>query len=163
MGGNIIINREQVTSFLHHLHTKEFLFADEFRIQAYIDPASEVSSYFISLNRGYVNTIIEGFILLLERLEYIEEEWEWDKTLVKHNRINVLYKAVYYVMKNGLFEEISGTTAVKKINEMNADIELEHEIANDSNNVVIFDDWNLFQLLGHNEEIVYLYIWYTTA
>lgn len=159
----MIINREQVTSFLSHLHTKEFLFADEFRIQAYIEPASEVASYLISLDRRYVNTIMEGFLLLLERLEYIEEEWEWDKTLVEQNRISVLYKAVYYVVKNGLFAEISRQSAVEKINQMNTDIECEHEITGDSSNVVIFDDWNLFQLLGSNQDNVYLYIWYTTA
>ncbi|MBN3527360.1 hypothetical protein [Paenibacillus apiarius] len=159
----MIINREQVTSFLSHLHTKEFLFADEFRIQAYIEPASEVASYLISLDRRYVNTIMEGFLLLLERLEYIEEEWEWDKTLVEQNRISVLYKAVYYVVKNGLFAEISRQSAVEKINQMNTDIECEHEITDDSSNVVIFDDWNLFQLLGSNQDNVYLYIWYTTA
>ncbi|MCY9517871.1 hypothetical protein [Paenibacillus apiarius] len=159
----MIINREQVTSFLSHLHTKEFLFADEFRIQAYIEPASEVASYLISLDRRYVNTIMEGFLLLLERLEYIEEEWEWDKTLVEQNRISVLYKAVYYVVKNGLFAEISRQSAVEKINQMNTDIECEREITDDSSNVVIFDDWNLFQLLGSNQDNVYLYIWYTTA
>ncbi|MFW5437580.1 hypothetical protein [Paenibacillus apiarius] len=159
----MIINREQVTSFLSHLHTKEFLFADEFRIQAYIEPASEVASYLISLDRRYVNTIMEGFLLLLERLEYIEEEWEWDKTLVEQNRISVLYKAVYYVVKNGLFAEISRQSAVEKINQMNTDIECEREITDDSSNIVIFDDWNLFQLLGSNQDNVYLYIWYTTA
>ncbi|MCG7380824.1 hypothetical protein MH215_27965 [Paenibacillus sp. ACRSA] len=137
-------------------------FFDLFTIQEFTRPETEEASYLLSINKNLVSSEQEAFLLLLEKLEYLEEGLEWEETLVKENRQEVIKRILYYINKNGKVEGINSNEIIKKIEYYGGDINHESEFTN-STNTLIYDDWNLFQVLGSNETNYFLFIWYTTA
>ncbi|MCY9697330.1 hypothetical protein [Paenibacillus alginolyticus] len=138
-------------------------FIERFTIQEYRHPSDEVSSYLITLRRSELISDLDAFILLLERLEYHEEEWNWNEKLVKSCRGTVLNKIFNFINKDGVCAKIDSHTLTKKISEVDIEIDVYREITKESCNFIIFDNWNLLQSVGRNDNTYYLFIWYTTA
>lgn len=138
-------------------------FIEHFTIEEYRHPADEVSSFLITLKRAEIDSDLKAFILLLERLEYHEEEWNWNEKIVRSCRDTVLGKIFKYISKNGVFINIDSQTITKKISEIDIDIDVYKEITTESCNIIIFDEWNLLQLAGKNADNYYLFVWFTTA
>ncbi|WP_310829159.1 hypothetical protein [Paenibacillus pedocola] len=106
---------------------------------------------------------MEGYILLQERLKYCEDELLWEEKSVIQNRIGILNQILHYSIENGDFRVVSSDEASQRINQLDIEINYKDILISNSKNLVIYDDWNLYELFGENENDYYLFIWYTTA
>jgi len=149
---DLSLHKERGIPYIHH-----------FTIEEFRSQTDESCSTLITLKKSEIDSEIHAFILLLERLEYHEEEWEWNEKLVVASRDTVLHKIFTYMREKGDFARIDFQTASKKINEFDIDIDVNKELTEDSHNVIIFDGWNLLQVAGSNADHYYLFTWYTTA
>jgi hypothetical protein len=67
------------------------------------------------------------------------------------------------IESSGVFKEVDREDVLRKVNEMDVSFDLNTTINEESKNTLIYDDWNLFLLIGSNPQNYYLLIWYTTA
>ncbi|MDQ0899422.1 hypothetical protein [Paenibacillus sp. V4I7] len=155
------IHKEQFENLSEQL-IKGLPFIEHFNIDEYRRPSDEVSSFLITVKRDMIQSEINAYILLLERLEYHEEEWNWSEKLVLSSRDAVLNRILNRIDK-GVFSSIDSQMLAKKILEVDIDIDVYRELTNESSNIIIFDDWNLLEIMGRNEDNYFLFTWYTTA
>ncbi len=138
-------------------------FKSNFQIQEYIVLRDEVYCYLLSIEKSEVKSEMEGYILLQERLKYCEDELLWEEKSVIQNRIGILNQILHYSIENGDFRVVSSDEASQRINQLDIEINYKDILISNSKNLVIYDDWNLYELFGENENDYYLFIWYTTA
>lgn len=155
-------SKEEIIKCLKSIQSQQFL--DNFIIQEYRDPAWEESAFLLELRRNELENPVAGFTLLLERLEFLEQEWIWKKeNVINKNRLNRLNNTIGSITNNGVFKEVDREDVLKKVNEIDVNFDLNTTINEESKNILIYDDWNLLLLIGSNPQNYYLLIWYTTA
>ncbi|NGZ76951.1 hypothetical protein [Saccharibacillus alkalitolerans] len=138
-------------------------FIADFEIRELHHPRWEASAYFVGLNRRGLSEQ-DALLLLLERLEYAEREWEWSEEKAREARSAVLPRLLYYVTENGDFAPYGRTDIEERIAGLKLDeLELTREIGEGERVLAIYDDWNLLQIFGRNEERDYVFLWETLA
>jgi|AraplaMF_Col_mLB_1032019.scaffolds.fasta_scaffold04368_5 hypothetical protein len=157
------IDKNLITKLQETLDDQRITFVDEFSIRTFSRPSSEEAAFFITVSKDKTKSDLEAFLLLLERLEFAEQEWSWDKQHFEEISIHDLHHVLHYLVKNGEFLAIDGEAALRRIQVHADDFDVGSVVTIDSANVLLFDDWNLMQLFGYNQNNYYLYLWYTTA
>lgn len=101
----------------------------------------------------------------MEREEYAEVGWEWNRAAVEKNREAVITKILESVIEYGIFSEFDGASVLQRILAYeNNGIQIDERLfTNESRHVVIYDEWNLFPVFGYEGTTAYLYTWFTTA
>ncbi|MCY7961550.1 hypothetical protein [Bacillus inaquosorum] len=133
-------------------------------IQEFRQPDSESFVFYLTAERPEERAVEEVFSLLLEREEYAEAGWEWNRAAIEKNRA-VLTNILEPVIEHGVFSEIDGASVLQRILIFeNNGIQIDERLFTDeSRHVVIYDEWNLFLVFGYEGTTAYLYTWFTTA
>ncbi|MNR59730.1 hypothetical protein D3C85_1810500 [compost metagenome] len=79
------------------------------------------------------------------------------------NRIGILNQILHYRIENGDFKEVSSEEVIQRINQLDIALNYKDILITASKNLVIYDDWNLYELFGENDNDYYLFSWCTTA
>lgn len=157
-----MINKNAVVHCLQGIDTQKFV--DHFHIQEDHQPRWEASAFFLSLEKTEIPHPAGAFLLLMERLEYWEQEWTWEKGSVKNsNRQLILSRVIDPVIRFGLFIEIDVKNTLGKLDEQDIEFDYRSIVTAESTNTLIYDEWNDFLLFGCNAHRYYVIQWYTTA
>ncbi|MGM1049720.1 MAG: hypothetical protein ACQEXX_26795 [Bacillota bacterium] len=158
------LSKTELASLKHNLTEQSLPFTVQFEIQEWNYPAGEAGAYFLKLPRTEVRSDLEGLALLLLRLEFREQEWSWDEKEVREVGPNALRTALTYLLDNGECTSLRWKEILDKAElYTEGHLELKNEVTFRSSNVMLYNDWNLLQLFGVNDEHYYLYLWYTSA
>ncbi|MCY7905611.1 hypothetical protein MOB40_11930 [Bacillus inaquosorum] len=133
-------------------------------IQEFRQPDSESFVFYLTAERPEERAVEEVFSLLLEREEYAEAGWEWNRAAIEKNRA-VLTNILEPVIEHGVFSEIDGASVLQRIlTYENNGIQIDERLfIDESRHVVIYNEWNLFLVFGYEGTTAYLYTWFTTA
>ncbi|AMA54496.1 hypothetical protein [Bacillus inaquosorum] len=134
-------------------------------IQEFRQPDSESFVFYLTAERPEERAVEEVFSLLLEREEYAEAGWEWNRAAIEKNRDAVLTNILEPVIEHGIFSEIDGASVLQRIlTYENNGIQIDERLfIDESRHVVIYNEWNLFLVFGYEGTTAYLYAWFTTA
>ncbi|MCY9063895.1 hypothetical protein MOE67_17060 [Bacillus inaquosorum] len=134
-------------------------------IQEFRQPDSESFVFYLTAERPEERAVEEVFSLLLEREEYAEAGWEWNRAAIEKNRDAVLTNILEPVIEHGIFSEIDGASVLQRIlTYENNGIQIDERLfIDESRHVVIYNEWNLFLVFGYEGTTAYLYTWFTTA
>jgi hypothetical protein len=72
-----LITKEEIIKCLKSMQAQPY--HNNFIIQEYRDPSWEESASLLELRRNEFENPVSGFTLSLERLEFLEQEWIWEK------------------------------------------------------------------------------------
>lgn len=158
-----MINQNDLISYNNIDAYRALPFSNAFTIQEFTDNTWEVSCYLLSIKKSEGTSDNEGYLLLKERLIYFENNWKWEEAYVKLNRNQEMKDQVDNIIKNGSFKEASNKEVLDRLKQLNIHLNYERIINKDSKNLVIFDEWNLFETFGRDNEEYFLFVWYTTA
>ncbi|MCO4852491.1 hypothetical protein [Bacillus vallismortis] len=145
--------------------SSQLAFLPHIRIQEFHQPDSESFVFYLTAERPEERAVEDVFLLLMERKEYAEEGWEWNRAAAEKNRDAVITKILEPVIEHGIFSEIDGLSVLQRILAFDyKGIQLDERLFTDeSRHVVIYDEWNLFVVFGYEGTKAYLYTWFTTA
>ncbi|MCY9043490.1 hypothetical protein MOE48_19770 [Bacillus inaquosorum] len=134
-------------------------------IQEFRQPDSGSFVFYLTAERPEERAVEEVFSLLLEREEYAEAGWEWNRAAIEKNRDAVLTNILEPVIEHGIFSEIDGASVLQRIlTYENNGIQIDERLfIDESRHVVIYNEWNLFLVFGYEGTTAYLYAWFTTA
>ncbi|MCY7749189.1 hypothetical protein [Bacillus inaquosorum] len=140
-------------------------FLPHISIQEFRQPDSESFVFYLTAERPEERAVEEVFSLLLERKEYAEAGWEWNRAAIEKNRDAVLTNILEPVIEHGIFSEIDGASVLQRIlTYENNGIQIDERLfIDESRHVVIYNEWNLFLVFGYEGTTAYLYTWFTTA
>ncbi|MFS0557667.1 hypothetical protein [Brevibacillus sp. 179-C9.3 HS] len=157
-----MVNKNTVVHCLQDIHNQKFV--DHFHMQEDHQPRWEASAYLLSLEKTEVPLPADAFLLLMERLEYWEQEWAWEeKSVTNSNRRLILCRVIDPLIRSGLFKEIDVKHTLGKLDEQDIEFDYRSIVTADSTNSLIYDEWNDFLLFGCNAHHYYVIRWYTTA
>lgn len=156
------INQEQLIELYKELPTSNIPFSNLFTVSEFKRPEWEETAFLVTLKKD-VYIELQAFIMLIERLEYVQEEWDWNEPVVEENRPYVLRRIVEYLIDSQKYEKVDAITIIEKVNSLNLHVEFTGQVTKNSSNLIVYNDWNFFQVFGYNQENYYLITWYTTA
>lgn len=150
---------------LEKVCSRQLSFLPHISIQECFEPDSESFIFYLTAERPEERSVEEVFRLLMEREEYAEVGWEWNRAAVEKNREAVITKILESVIEYGIFSEFDGASVLQRILAYeNNGIQIDERLfTNESRHVVIYDEWNLFLVFGYEGTTAYLYTWFTTA
>ncbi|WP_099192355.1 hypothetical protein [Tepidibacter mesophilus] len=164
------MKKEEINWIIDNIEYIEKLKRDiKFDISEFSRDECEERSFMILVDKEDFCCELDAFIILIEKLEYEEQEWGQELFLDNKNRIETFKKFLFTGLNNMFVKQIPYKEFEERVNQylngmdyLNAYSMFRCKTQN-ADITCLFDDWNLYQVFGVSEKNYFIYLWYTTA